>query len=75
MCLYDLKKQSGFAGCVAISASMEYPDSGDEARWECIRRFNRVITKKDCRKLAHKMSYPGNTRRALLYCADELPKK
>ncbi|MGZ3773687.1 MAG: hypothetical protein ACXVCY_11170 [Pseudobdellovibrionaceae bacterium] len=58
--------------CIEISNSMEYPDSGDDVRWDCLTRFNKIISQKQCKKLAKSMSYPANTQRANLYCSEEL---
>lgn len=69
-CLYNLR--ISLNDCFDISNSMEYPDTGDEARWECLTRFNRTISAKQCKKLAKSMNYPANTQRAHLYCSDEL---
>lgn len=69
-CLHNLRPTLN--DCVDIANSMEYPDSGDDARWECITRFNEIISSKQCKKLAKNMSYPANTQRASIYCANEL---
>lgn len=69
-CVYNLRITLN--ECFGISKQMEYPDSGDEVRWECLRRFNKTISQKQCKKLAKSMSYPANSQRASLYCSDEL---
>lgn len=69
-CLYNLR--ISLNECFDISNSMEYPDTGDEVRWDCITRFSKTISVKQCKKLAKNMNYPANAQRADLYCSDEL---
>lgn len=70
LCLYE--KASNLSQCLDIVKSLEYPDSGDEARWHCLKNYSHKMSKNECKKISEKMSYPAQKNRAIVFCQSEI---